>query len=70
MSEIEILKRAYCGEDLGDIPEDVYDAVNRDNIPCDEHGFSLGHWHVSVVWKSLEEDKESSVCRNNSQKKN
>jgi len=53
--KITIMDKEYCGEELGDISNDVADAVefvDMDKIPVDEHGFQQGTFKVTITWES------------------
>lgn len=49
-----IFENDYYGETLGDVEQDVSEAIADIDVPVDEHGFPTGKFIVTITW-SLEE---------------
>lgn len=47
-----LLHKKYYGDNIDDIEQDVYDAIQDDeDIPVDEHFFTQGEYELTLTWK-------------------
>ena len=51
---MEIMNKFYDGNSITDIEEDVYYAINDEDLPVDDYGFNKGTFHVVISWEEGE----------------
>lgn len=50
-----IIKKEYCGENIADIEEDIYNSRIEANIPKDEYNFENGTFNLLLTWRMNDE---------------
>lgn len=61
MSNKIILERKYYGDNITDIEEDVYDAINNAELLVDRHWFIEGEFSLLLQWSGEENDTNRKI---------